>query len=58
MRKLSTANAIYDYAKVIQLDPSDAQAYYNRGYSYQELGQPTLADADKTMACSMDRQWC
>ena len=31
--------AIEDYDKAIELDPNDAQAYYNRGNSYGNLGQ-------------------
>ena len=30
----------------------------NDAVRYRNLGQSTLADADKTMACSLDSQWC
>jgi tetratricopeptide (TPR) repeat protein len=51
--------AINDYTKSIQLDGNnDAMAYNNRSLAYRALGQPTLADADKTMACSLNSQYC
>ena len=50
--------ALVDYTKAIQIDPDFAMAYNNRSNSYRGLGQPTLADADKTMACSLDSQYC
>ena len=50
-------NAINNYTKVIQLDPEYANAYNNRGIAYRALGQPALADADKTMACSLDSKY-
>ena len=49
--------AIDDFTKAIQFEPS-ALRYANRGISYRALGQPALADADKTMACSLDSQYC
>ena len=53
-------NAIQDYDRAIQLDPSYASAYYNRGYSYYKLGQyqPAIQDYDKAKACSLDTQYC
>ena len=37
---------------------NDALAYDNRGKAYRGLSQYALADADKTMACSLDSQYC
>ena len=50
--------AINDYTKAIQLDPDDALAYNNRGISYRNLGQSTLASADEAKACSLDIKNC
>jgi hypothetical protein len=47
-----------DNTKAIQLLPNSAFAYFNREVSYRALGQNQLADADKTMACSLDTQYC
>ena len=44
--------------KAIQLDPNLDLAYIGRAYAYRALGQYTLADADETMACSLDSQYC
>jgi len=52
------ATAIDDHTNAIQLDPGYANAYNNRSIAYRALGQPTLADADKTMACSLDSKYC
>ena len=52
-------NSINDYTKAIQIGGSnDAVAYNNRSNRYLALGQSTLADADKTMACSLDSKYC
>ncbi len=32
------ANAIHDYDQAIQLDPKDAEAYYNWGLTYKAQG--------------------
>ena len=50
--------AIDEYTTAIEYDPNYAAAYSGRALAYQSLGQPTLADADKTMACSLDSQYC
>jgi Flp pilus assembly protein TadD len=50
--------AVADYTKAIQFDPDYALSYNNRGIAYRALGQPTLADADTTMACSLDSKYC
>ena len=52
-------DAINDYTKAIQIGGSnDAVAYNNRGIRYRALGQYALSDADETMACSLDSDWC
>lgn len=38
--------AIADYDKAIELDPNDAKAYINRGYTYKEQGMKAEAIAD------------
>ena len=39
--------AIKDFNKVIELKPDDAEAYYNRGASYGNLGNEQQAIADQ-----------
>jgi len=51
-------NAIQDYDRAIQLDPSYASAYNDRGRAYYNLGKYAEADADKAKACSLDKQYC
>ena len=52
-------NAINDYTKAIQIgDNHDALVYFGRSIGYGRLGQATVADADKTMACVLDSHWC
>jgi len=41
-----TQEAIADYTKAIELDPTFAEAYINRGAAYGKLGQNNLALAD------------
>jgi Flp pilus assembly protein TadD len=38
--------AIADYTEAIRVDPSYADAYYNRGAAYEKLGQTADAEAD------------
>jgi lipoprotein NlpI len=42
----SFAASIYDFTKVIQLDPGNAVAYYNRGLAYKYQGNNAAAEAD------------
>ena len=42
--------AIFDYTKVIDMDPNLAKAYDNRGVAYAQEGSLSLAIADFTMA--------
>ena len=50
--------AIDDYTMSIQVQPGYAWAYHAGASAYRNLGEYTLADADKAMACSLDSQWC
>ena len=50
--------AIKDYDKAIQLDPNLSYAYLARSWAYRKLAQNAEAVADKTKACSLDKQYC
>ena len=54
---LNLCDALVDYTKAIQIDPDFAMAYNNRASTYRSLGEYTLADAEKTVACSSDSQY-
>ena len=45
--------AIVDFDEAIRLDPEYANAYYNRGIAYGNLGQQELADRDFARAKSL-----
>ena len=53
----SLRDALVDYTKAIQIDPDFAMAYNNRGSACRSLGEYTLANAEKTVACSLDSQY-
>lgn len=46
--------AIADYTKAIELDPKDAQPYFNRGLAYVKKREPDPAIADFTNAIELD----
>ena len=46
--------ALNDFNKAIELDPSFATAYTNRGFTYQGMGNLTAAEADFTKAISLE----
>ena len=46
--------AIADYTKAIDLDPSSATAFANRGVSYLQTGREDLADRDFTRSFQLD----
>jgi hypothetical protein len=48
------AEAAEDYSKVIEMDPTNAHAYHNRGISYDKLGFVDLAIADFTKVLELD----
>ena len=43
-----------DYTKAIELDPGLAEAHYNRGFSFYELGRYEEAIGDFTRAIDLD----
>ena len=46
--------AISDYTKAIELNPKDAEAYYNRGVAYATLGKPEEAKKDLLKVVELD----
>ena len=48
--------AIVDYNQAIQLNPNYANAYYNRGLAYQQLGENQRALADFREAARLYQQ--
>ena len=48
--------AIADYSRAIELNPEDADAYYNRGNAKSELGDydSAIADYDRVIAIKPD----
>jgi tetratricopeptide (TPR) repeat protein len=46
--------ALTDYNKAIQINPSAAAAYNNRGIFYDEQGRPDLALANYDQAISLN----
>ena len=48
------AEAIANYDEAIRLDPDDAEAYFNRGVAYDNLGQIDLAIQDYSKAIDLD----
>jgi tetratricopeptide (TPR) repeat protein len=49
--------AIADYTQALQLDPSYAVAYYNRGIAYDDLEQYDKAIADYDQALQLDSSY-
>lgn len=43
------AEAVPEFKKVLEIDPEDLQAHYNLMLSYQGLGQPDLAERERTL---------
>ena len=44
------AQAIADYTNVIEGNPANAEAYYNRGKAYSGLGNKAMAEEDMNKA--------
>ena len=44
--KLGRHKAIADHTRVIELDPTDAWAYYDRGETHEMKGDKEKSDAD------------
>ena len=53
-RQWHYAEAIADYAKIVELLPNHADGYTNRGYAYQLNGEREKAIADYRKALSLD----
>ncbi|MGH6682968.1 MAG: tetratricopeptide repeat protein [Pseudolabrys sp.] len=54
MQTRSYARAIDDLDRVIQIEPKNAQAYYQRGFAFERSGQRTKAIDDYTAALARD----
>ncbi len=52
------SQAIRDYSRAIELDSDLSGAYYQRGLSYEQIGDNLKAQDDKDMACSISRKYC
>lgn len=46
--------AIADFSEVIQKDPDNANAYFNRGCCYDSVGELDLAISDYSIALELD----
>lgn len=46
--------AVADFTTVLRLDPTNVNAYFNRGSAYDSLGQYEKAVADYTHALDLD----
>lgn len=46
--------AVADFTTVLKLDPTNVNAYFNRGSAYDSLGQYEKAVADYTRALDLD----
>lgn len=46
--------AVDDFTTVLKLDPTNVNAYFNRGSAYDSLGQYEKAVADYTHALDLD----
>ena len=55
--KLILAQNEADYNRAIQLNPNDAQAYYNRGFLPYQLKNYKSAEADFTQAIAINPQF-
>jgi Flp pilus assembly protein TadD len=48
--------AMADFMEAIRVDPSNAQAFYNRGVAYQHIGETSKAEEDLTQARKLGYQ--
>ena len=46
--------AIKDFTMVIQIDPENANAFFNRGCCYDSVGELDLAISDYSVALELD----
>ena len=49
-----SVQAVADFTTVLKLDPTNVNAYFNRGSAYDSLGQYEKAVADYTHALDLD----
>jgi Flp pilus assembly protein TadD len=47
-------DAIKDFTRVIEIDPDNANAYFNRGCCYDSVGELDLAISDYSVALELD----
>jgi tetratricopeptide (TPR) repeat protein len=47
-----------DFSMVVGLNPNDAEAFYQRGGCYANLGLADKANADVLRACTLDDKYC
>ena len=57
MRQAESREAIKDYDEAIRLNPQSAEAYFKRGFFYQNLGQGEQAIEDFDKAIRIDSQF-
>ena len=57
LRQAESREAIKDYDEAIRLNPQSAEAYYKRGFFYQNLGQGERAIEDFDKAIRIDPQF-
>jgi tetratricopeptide (TPR) repeat protein len=46
--------AVKDFTSVIEIDPQNANAYFNRGCCYDSIGELDLAISDYSVALELD----
>jgi Flp pilus assembly protein TadD len=45
---------VKDFSRVIEIDPQNANAYFNRGCCYDSIGELDLAISDYSVALELD----
>ena len=50
--------AIQDFTQAIRLNPVQAYLYESRALAYDELGEDLNAQADRDLACQVDKTFC
>ncbi len=46
--------AVKDFSRVIEIDPQNANAFFNRGCCYDSIGELDLAISDYSVALELD----
>ncbi len=52
------SKAIEDFTAALNINPYKAEAYYNRGIAYKNIGRGDLAMDDFNKACQYNRNLC